>query len=865
MDLRYHQYVIPGQDFYQDRVSQESSDYPVDVPSTWTTVKDENWTFLFPKETRLPQQGWKIHLSALVDDANELLRRFIPHAIDNDLVFKVTRSPAKLLLKNSKYGDRSSSGKFITVYPRGEDHFLRLLDDLHELTVDMRPGPYVLSDRRWQNGLVYYRYGAFVDMRVVTDAGDEVPALRDPSGALVPDQRGPVWSLPDFIDIPENLVQSEEEDLVEFPYNVESALHFSNGGGVYKASALDDDQTIVLKEARPGAGVDARRRDAVTRLNHEADMLRRLRGTGAVPEIIATFDAWEHRFLAEEYVPGTTLNSWIAAYYPFPHDREAEDYTRDALEVLQGLEMAVRTIHDRGVALGDLQTLNVMVQEDLTVRCIDLECAGHVDQPRDTGLMTLGFTPYGYSTMRESDLYGLAKIARQLFLPNGPAEDLADDMWDVHIGYIRKLHGDEAADRVSQLWQDVPASLRKTGAELSASKAVDLAEDPLSLVAGLRRGILRDLEPNNPSLVPGDIRQFEERFGTLNVRNGGAGVCLALLRSGGLPDPARQWLAEAGLRWCSTPKNRTEDFGLFTGGAGLAGVLWEAGMQEDATAVMDLVIEHVEALHKSGEREHERLSIDSGQAGILLQLLAFYGLTRDVQYRDAALTLGREIVNRYDLERKPTATDPDAIAIGLFEGWTGCGLALALLSAVVPNAADQFTAAVEALLGADIRSGAYGEEDGSFTITDGQRLIPYLAGGSAGTVLGLRLAQITGASTEDLDGQLQGLLKTADSRSFYNGGLLRGTAGLISTVRILAPQRVDILRRLGDLLQTFLLKDSEEAVFMTGDFGYRLSHDLGTGSAGLICALVGHTNIQAPAWMPLPEGSLFELLDGGTR
>lgn len=865
MDLRYHQYVIPGQDFYQDRVSQVGSDYSVDVPNTWTTLTDENWTFLFPKGAQLAPQGWKIHLSVLVDDAQELLRRFVPHAVDDDLVFKVTRSPARLLLKNSKYGDRSSSGKFITVYPRSEEHFMRLLNELHELTADMRPGPYVLSDRRWQNGLVYYRYGAFVDMRMVTDTGEEVPALRDPDGALVPDQRGPIWSLPDFVEMPENLAPSEDEDVVEFPYNVESALHFSNGGGVYKATARDDDYIVVLKEARPGAGIDATRRDAVARLNHESEMLGRLRGTGVVPELFATFDAWEHRFLAEEYVPGTTLNSWIAAYYPFPHDRDAEDYTRDALVVLDGLERAVRTIHDHGVALGDLQTLNVMVRDDLSVQCIDLECAGNVDQPRDAGLMTLGYTPYGPATMRESDLYGLAKIARQLFLPNGPSEDLADDMWDVHVRYIRRLHGDEAADRVNRLWQDVPQSIRSTEAELSACQSVDLVEDPGSLVAGLRRGILRDLEPDSPNLVPGDIRQFEERFGTLNVRNGGAGVCLALLRSGQLPDECRKWLAEAGRRWCSAPKDRTEDFGLFTGGAGLAGVLWEAGMQEGATDVMNLVLEHVEELRESGHREHERLTIDSGLSGILLQLLTFYGLTEEVRYRDAALTLGREILRRYDLERKPLATDPDAIAIGLLEGWTGCGVALTLLAGAVPNAAGEFNSAADSLLGADIESGAFSEDDGSFTITDGQRLIPYLAGGSAGTVLGLLMAQNAGAPVKDLEGQLCGVLKTSDSRSFYNGGLLRGTAGLVSTVKLAAPQRTDILRRLGDLLQTFLLKDNEDAVFMTGDFGYRLSHDLGTGSAGLICALIGHTDIQAPAWMPLPKSSAFELLGGGAR
>lgn len=854
MDLRYHQYVIPGHDFYRDSDRRPEADYGIEVPDGWTVRKDEDWTFVLPTGTTLPVQGWKIHLSARVDDAEEVIARLLPVALVDDLAFKVTRSPARLLLKNSKYGDRSSSGKFITVYPRDEEHFMALLDRLHDLTADLRPGPYVLSDRRWRDGLVYYRYGAFAEMRVVTEDGQEQLALRHPDGTLVPDTRGPVWSLPDFVELPARLVSAEPDDAAPFPYQVESALHFSNGGGVYKA--LDRNHTtVVLKEGRPGAGIDARGRDAVERIDHEAQMMTRFRGTGFVPELVEVFDAWEHRFMAQEYVHGVTLNSWIAAYFPFAYDGDGREYVRQAITVVRRLERCVLGIHEHGIALGDLQPLNVMVDDDLQVRCIDLECAGEVDAPREAGLMTLGYTPYGQVSMREADLYGLAKIARQAFLPIGPAEDLAPDLWDVHVDTIRQLHGDTAADLVQRLWTAVPERVRTTSTRWRAASGVDLVRRPDRLVAALRAGILKDMDPGSPQLVPGDIRQYTERFGTINVRNGGAGACLALLRSGGLPDPARAWLRDAAARWLDATKDRTEDYGLFTGGAGLGGVLWEAGMQNEAAAVMDEVLDHVAHLSRSHDRTHERLTVDAGHAGILLQLLAFHRLTGDERFQTAAVAVARDLVRRYDPDQAPLASDPDAITIGLFEGWTGCGLALAVLCDQMPDRVHEFEEPMSTMLASDIRSGAYGEDDGAFTIVDGRRLIPYLAGGGAGTLVALRAAERSGAVVPPLDGMTEGALRSADSRSFYNAGLLRGTAGLISAVRLLDAERTDILERLGRLLGNFLVDDGTDAVYLTGDFGYRLSHDLGTGSAGLICALVGRTDVQAPAWMPLPTAS----------
>jgi hypothetical protein len=67
----------------------------------------------------------------------------------------------------------------------------------------------------------------------------------------------------------------------DLPYAIESALLFSNGGGVYVGRDTRDGRSVVLKEARPHAGLTGDGADAVTRLRREHDALRRLAGIGA--------------------------------------------------------------------------------------------------------------------------------------------------------------------------------------------------------------------------------------------------------------------------------------------------------------------------------------------------------------------------------------------------------------------------------------------------------------------------------------------------------------------------------------------------------------------------------------------------------
>lgn len=305
MDMRYLRYVSHNEKYYipsTDKANESMLIAP-DLPDLWSKKSDDHWTYCFKKNVTLPIQGWKIHVTTNINEAQHTLDLIAPFLIGQDIPFKYVSSIWELTLTNSKYGDRGSSGKFITVYPKDETQFIFLLDELDDLTKKIPKGPYILSDKRWKDGNIYFRYGAFVEMYVY-DGAAKIPAIKDLSGKYIPDSRGPFYVIPTFIGEPKEIQnmdkEREEENIIYSPindYKIKSALHFSNGGGVYLAEHLKSKKQVVLKEGRPGAGLDAQGRDAVKRIEHEIEMLKKLSGLDCIVEYYNTIKAWEHTFL----------------------------------------------------------------------------------------------------------------------------------------------------------------------------------------------------------------------------------------------------------------------------------------------------------------------------------------------------------------------------------------------------------------------------------------------------------------------------------------------------------------------------------------------------------------------------------------
>src|SRR6266576_4392833 len=127
-------YTFANKEFYEplDRYEPNVRDFISiarrHLPPGWQFSRRSIWYSCSPPHAAIPQQGWKIHLSAVLEHAHGVLEtatRFLARA---EVPFKFALDRPMFLLLQSKRWNRGGAGKFITIYPRDVEHCRQLLD-----------------------------------------------------------------------------------------------------------------------------------------------------------------------------------------------------------------------------------------------------------------------------------------------------------------------------------------------------------------------------------------------------------------------------------------------------------------------------------------------------------------------------------------------------------------------------------------------------------------------------------------------------------------------------------------------------------------------------------------------------------------
>ncbi|MCA1706569.1 MAG: hypothetical protein LC808_26225, partial [Actinobacteria bacterium] len=160
------------------------------------------WIGIANVSAAVPAQGWKLHVSASLETASEVLSRALPVLMAEPTAFKVASSLERLATLNRGEGGPTQVGKFITVYPVDDPQAVRLAVALDRATADLH-GFKVPSDRPLRPGsLVHYRFGAFKPTWVQTPLGEVLPAITAPDGTPQPDRRLRGYSAPPWASDP---------------------------------------------------------------------------------------------------------------------------------------------------------------------------------------------------------------------------------------------------------------------------------------------------------------------------------------------------------------------------------------------------------------------------------------------------------------------------------------------------------------------------------------------------------------------------------------------------------------------------------------------------------------------------------------
>ncbi|WP_282700627.1 class III lanthionine synthetase LanKC [Streptomyces sp. CC219B] len=853
MDKRYEVYALADRHFYEtpDRFSAADEQTPLfetarrAVPEGWDAARTGDWLALTPlgadgAPAPGPAQGWKIHASATRANAAQIAEIVWEYCVPRRIPFKFVPGPHLVHLRNAKYAPRGGSGKFVTLYPADEDQLHLVLRELGDLLKGFE-GPYILSDLRWEDGPLYVRYGAFARSFVVDERGSLVPAVRDGAGRLVPDLRTPAFQVPEWVTLPDflqpQLAARNTTTVGELPYRIDKALHFSNGGGVYVGTDTRDGRRVVLKEARPHAGLAADGADAVARLRRERDALERLSGTGVVPEVRDWFTLGDHSFLVMDFLEGRTLNSFFAERHPLltadPDPAAVADYAAWAVRVHGLVERAVRAVHERGIVFHDLQVFNIMVAPDEeSVFLVDFEAAAPAAEQGRQVVAHPGFFAPADRTGLDVDRYALACLRLALFLPvttlfvvdRGKAAHLAE----VIAGQFPDVPRRFLDEAVAEITRDVTPR-----PSAPASTFVEPGDWPHSRDS-MVKGILASATPERTDrLFPGDIAQFSDGGG-LGLAYGAAGVLYAL-------DAVGADRYEEGERWLlarTAPPPAGTPLGLYDGLAGVAHVLNRLGHRQRALDLMDAVL----------KERWQNLSSDlrGGLAGLGLVLGELARTTGEPELAERAAEAAALLVQRLS---EPPAQAPRERRAGLLRG--ASGPALFLLREYERTGEDGLLAAAGVALRQDLECCATGES-GAVEVHEGWRTLPYLGDGSAG--IGMVLDDYAGHvpdAAAEFEAVRAGMVTAASARFYAQPGLFQGRAGMILHLARTSTPGDHAQRLAGQIAGLgWLAMSYEGQLAFPGQQMMRLSMDLGTGTAGCLLALGAAVDRRESAHLP---------------
>ena len=852
-------------------------EYRATMPGSWRLRRYGYWFVADPPGAPEPGQGWKLHVSATSRTSAETLRRCLPVLRDAGVRFKFLIDPPMMRELNSKSFSRSASGKFVTVYPPDEQSFLAVAEALAEALQGF-DGPYVLTDRRYPGSrVVSYRYGGFTRQPRLHPLGLTELLITSPDGTPVPDDRTPQWTVPAWaVDpvtrragTPEPVAAAAPaaeppKPLLAGRYEVDSALLFSNRGGIYRAIDTVTGADVVLREARPGVEVGPLGIDAVTLLRHEHDLLAELADSGLFVRPLALFQEWEHSYLVEELVEGIHIGMVTTTQNPLYEldltPERLEDYYRLLQRLWLQIADAIALCHERGIVLGDLSATNVMVTPDERVCVIDLESAFHEGVDQGAGLSTPGMVTRRAMAAkcgdRRTDYYALGGLmlatvagcqqndmvdhAVPLRLLAAVAEDLA--LPAELVSLVTDLYDEDAPlpepaalrRRIAELpfttaWRQPPPLAHRTSAEPGRSgelhgrigEVLDGVVDYLHGTADLDR---------EDRLFPADVLVFETN--PLSLAHGAYGCLYALQGLGReVPDSYLSWALRHSTSHQAMPP------GLYYGSAGAAWALSDLGRRDLAAQVLREAADH--------PLLHTEPGVLTGAAGHGMACLRLWRDTGLPEFLDHARAIGLRLAGSAEWDEDGAHWQDSTGRVPVGYGYGAAGVAMFLLALHRATGDEQPLALGTAALDFDLSCGLHSASGvlsfPSFIEGDAPLVRRhYWDEGTAGVLTTLlRYWDVTGE--ERLRKEVDRLLPDVRRKYTAFPQLFHGISGLGNAV-------LDAYEFLGD---PELLGDAEraaeavlcsavrrpEGIVFPGEQTLRESCDLASGSAGIVLFL----------------------------
>jgi hypothetical protein len=629
----------------------------------------------YNNHTPTPEQGWKLHVSAYGVSADRVLRSVLPVLLAEKATFKVIGSVRWLDDLNWGSAGLSQIGKFITVYPQDDAQAIRLAVALDQATQGL-PGPPIPSDRPLTpSTLVHYRYGGFSHQAMQTPLGEILPAIRHPSGKLIPDRRMPVYQPPEWVVDPFVAAGVAtklpmQSPLIAKRYLILATLHQSPRSRVDLAVDIVTPRRCILKRSGLGRRMGADGNDTHKRLRHEAEVLVRLAPHSGFPTLFDLIEQEDELFLVIEDFEGETLNKYMARLVG-----EGRSVPSDHI-IAWGRELAIllATIHAKGYIYRDLKSTNVIVAPDGQLHLIDFELAQECStQVPPYGLGTRGYMSpqqeVGNPVTASDDIYSLGALL--YFIATGAEPSLAPNtvaLMERPLTLMNPTVRPALAQLIARCLDPNPAERFPSMEALASTLAIIGAEVPTGLAPlcgkeTLETGVDSHLryrllahrlgvtlcgeaqwEPNGQGVAWLSTHYVGKGIRSRYLNTGSSGAVLALAEVvSEFGDPEHVTILQKGARWLITaPRPQGEPLpGLYVGEAGIGAALLRAGQ---ALADPELISAAVAKGRWIAKLPHISPDLFHGTAGRARFHLLLWDETADSEHILHAIAAGEALV-----------------------------------------------------------------------------------------------------------------------------------------------------------------------------------------------------------------------------
>ncbi|WP_437113680.1 lanthionine synthetase LanC family protein [Streptomyces roseoverticillatus] len=653
---------------------------------------------VFDSGSTLPDQGWKLHVSASAAEATDLVETVLTELVGAGVTFKLPADVQALVHINAGLAGRPQVGKIVTAYPSSDEVLAALVERLDAVWRPDRAPRVVSNLPVGSGGALSIRYGAFTGKQVVTDSvGVPRTALRAPDGTLHPDVRSldgrqPPWTTPPVppADRARAVPPGAPLEIDGARYLPLKVLAANVRGHVALGLRLSDRRLVVIRHRLRGVEGDEYGNDAVSRLENERQALLRLAGSGVCHELVGHDPVGGYLVVSDG--GGTRLED-----LPVEH----------RLERLPELAAAVARMHAHRLVHRDLKLANLRIGPD-GLRLVDLELAAPAGAEHPVPAGTQGYVPPEglYAAAAPSyDVYALGSCITHAVLGYCPSHLPEPGRAGRQIGLLRRHGMKTAASLVkachhaaparrptaAQVAERLHAALPALTAEAATAPAGDrVTADPRTCAldrrwaraAAISAGVAtRRFAVNGAGSLYWRNTHLAAAHACEGINIGAAGIIIGLATL----DTAlgtEQFTDDIGgaARWLAARPAFADAHGFFTGNSGVAVALALAGRRLERA---DLIESARRRYARAADSEVPNYDLFSGAAGIvwagcLLDTVLGDSWGRDLAERQAARvrTAARTADEVIGWPTDP-ATDPSGrIYTGAAHGAAGVAMAL---------------------------------------------------------------------------------------------------------------------------------------------------------------------------------------------